>query len=136
MVKSFVAIIDIDGNNWSARFNELLCMNSVVIKIEPIFVEQFYEELFPMVHYVPASIDNITATLEYVLDEQNEIEMRRIVSSANEWCKRSITSQKLANDAVRALGYYKRALDAIDANWNGGSMQFEGLVDDLVPCEL
>jgi hypothetical protein len=27
------AIVDIDGNAWSARFGELLCMNSVVIKV-------------------------------------------------------------------------------------------------------
>lgn len=111
-------------------------MNSVIIKIKPDFVEQFYEELLPMVHYVPASIDNITAVVEYVLDEQNQIEMRTIVSSANEWCKRSITSRKLANDAVRALGHYKIALDALDANWNRVFSQSVGLVDDIVPCRL
>lgn len=27
------AVIDIDGNSWSSRFGELLCMNSVVIKV-------------------------------------------------------------------------------------------------------
>ncbi len=29
----FKAILDIDGNNWSARFPKLLCTNSVVIKV-------------------------------------------------------------------------------------------------------
>ena len=29
----FKAIIDIDGNTWSSRFPELLCTNSVVIKV-------------------------------------------------------------------------------------------------------
>ena len=34
----FIAIIDIDGNNWSSRFGMLLCSNSVVIKASFLFV--------------------------------------------------------------------------------------------------
>lgn len=34
----YMAIIDIDGNAWSARLGKLLCFNSVVIKVEPTYV--------------------------------------------------------------------------------------------------
>ena len=30
---STLAIIDIDGNNWSSRFGMLLCSNSIIIKV-------------------------------------------------------------------------------------------------------
>lgn len=36
--QKFVAILDIDGNAWSARLGKLLCYNSIVIKVEPEYV--------------------------------------------------------------------------------------------------
>ena len=36
--QKYKAILDIDGNAWSARLGKLLCYNSVVIKVEPTFV--------------------------------------------------------------------------------------------------
>ena len=59
----------------------LLCANSVVIKITPDFITSDYHELQPNVHYIPASLDNITQVVEYVLD--NDLEMRKVVHSAN-----------------------------------------------------
>ena len=134
----FKAIIDIDGNNWSARFNELLCMNSVVIKIQPNFIEQFYKDLRPMVHYVPASLENLTETVRRVLDGNNEMKMKKIVSAANEWCRNSITRNALADEAMSALELYAEALDAYDGSWRDewfDENMFEG-VHDLVVCNV
>lgn len=40
--QNFMAILDIDGNAWSARFAKLLCYSSVVIKVsEPLWLEDF-----------------------------------------------------------------------------------------------
>ena len=36
--QKYKAILDIDGNAWSARLGKLLCYNLVVIKVEPMFV--------------------------------------------------------------------------------------------------
>ena len=66
-------------------------MNSVVIKIQPDFIEQSYNDLIPMVHYVAATLDNLTSVVEYVLDQQNEEAMRIVVSNANAWCKRTMS---------------------------------------------
>ena len=41
-----------------------------------------------MEHYVPASLDNLTGVAAYVMDKDNEDEMKGIVAKANSWCRR------------------------------------------------
>ena len=53
----YKAIINIDGNGWSAQFGNLLCFTSVIIKVEPKDVEYFYKDLRPWVYYVPVQWD-------------------------------------------------------------------------------
>ena len=38
-------------------------------------------------HYLPASIDNLTQVVEYVMEDGNDTEMEGIVEKANEWCR-------------------------------------------------
>lgn len=137
------AIIDIDGNSWSSRFGLLLCSNSVIIKIDPDFVEHFYDiggTLKPMVHYLPASLDNITNVVKYAMDERNDNEMRRMVQAANIWCKGAMSEEGLAKDSLRRLDKYKQVLDS----YNGGSWidewkrvrrRYMQTIDDLVDCD-
>ena len=134
---SFTAIIDIDGNNWSSRFGMLLCSNSVVIKIEPDFIEHFYDtsgEVQPMKHYVPASLDNLTQVVSYVTDKSNDDEMQAIVTAANTWCRESLTEEGLSRDALVQLDSYKKALDAYHngtwkKEWKIVKQQFTDWVD-------
>ena len=42
----YKAILDIDGNAWSARLGKLLCYDSVVIKVEPEFVGYWEVSVF------------------------------------------------------------------------------------------
>ena len=92
----------------------------------------------PMVHYVPASLDNITEVVSYVTDETNDERMREMVKSANSWCKASLSEEGLARDATQQLGVYKSALDAHDGSWNEEwkrvKRRFADTVDDLVEC--
>ena len=112
-------------------------------QIEPDFVEHFYDEggdVRPMVHYLPASLDNITDVVAYAVDEENDVEMRAMVASANAWCKGALTEEGLANDAIRRLGTYKRALDSYDGGswveeWRRVRQRFAETVDDLVDCD-
>ncbi len=46
-----------------------------------------------------------------MLDENNEDEMKRIVDSANSWCKRKMTENQLAKDTMLQLRKYKAELD-------------------------
>ena len=106
----YTAILDIDGNNWSSRFPRLLCTNSVVVKIDPDYVEYFYYELKPMEHYVPASLDNLTEVVSYVLDWDNEDDMIEIIDTANAWCKKRLTEEHMAMDMMQQVQLYKAAL--------------------------
>jgi len=47
--QKYKAILDIDGNAWSARLGKLLCFNSVVIKVQPEYVGYWEKELEPWV---------------------------------------------------------------------------------------
>jgi len=125
------AVIDIDGNNWSARFPSLLCANSIVIKITPDFVDQYARELVPNVHYVPSSLDNLTQVVEHVLDPKNDAKMRRVVEEANNWCRIHLRKESFAIKAMHALEMYRDALEryGVDA-WESP------ILDDLVECDV
>lgn len=129
-----LAIIDIDGNTWSARFNSLLCSNSVVIKVQPDFVEQSYKELEPFVHYVPATINNITKAAEYVLDWRHKAEVQQIIKNANDWCASFMTANALASAAVISLQHYTELLSKYDSRWTSKAKSMFLDADDLVPC--
>jgi len=136
----YKAIIDIDGNNWSSRFGMLLCMNSVVIKIEPDFIEYFYKDLQPMVHYIPASLDNLTQTTLYVMDEANEKEIKTIVQNANSWCQKTLIEPKFAEDALGQLETYQNALNEVEIGWRKDwekvMNHFTSTIGDLVECDV
>ena len=134
---SFVtqAIIDIDGNNWSARFNSLLCGNSVVIKIQPDFIEQSYKELQPFVHYIPATISNLTVTVDNILDVRNDSEMKETILNANEWCRKSMNRKALADAAVDALEHYQVLLAKYDITARRDDLRLTNS-SDLVHCQL
>ncbi|KAL7479580.1 hypothetical protein ACHAW6_005307 [Cyclotella cf. meneghiniana] len=136
----YKALIDIDGNNWSSRFMMLLCTNSVVIKIDPDYVDYFYNDLIPDLHYIPASLENITDVARYVVDPKNDEEMRNVVKAANSWCKRVVTEEVLVRDAMFQLDELESALGAYEErnNWIDDWRKFRmsGVVDDLVDCSV
>jgi hypothetical protein len=93
-----------------------------------------------MLHYVPASLDNITDVVEYVLDVRNRREMKSIVDSANLWCKRTLTKDQMARDAMSQLSKYETALfDTYGENWEEEWLVVKERImsnigDDLVNC--
>ena len=64
-----------------------------------------------MVHYVPASLENITEVVSYAVHEENDDEMKRIVASANLWCKRKMTEKAIALDMITQLQKYEAAFN-------------------------
>ena len=135
---SHKAIIDIDGNNWSARFNTLLCYNSVIIKIAPDFVEASFKGLISGVHYVPSTIDNITRVAEFVMDKDNDAKMQQIVANANTWCKENMIKRKMARSAMEAIEEYRFMLNDYDKHWQEdwhNRKVYDG-INDLVECNI
>lgn len=117
--QQYAAILDMDGNSWSARFGTLLCYNSVVIKIEPKYFDYFYTELKPWTHFIPVKNDlsDLQENVAWALDPQNEIAVKNIITSANQWCSQRIIPEELAIDLLDIFESYVRLLDRADANW-------------------
>lgn len=116
---NYMAILDIDGNSWSSRFGKLLCINSVIVKVEPGYVDYFYKYLEPWSHYVPVRSDlsDLLEKIEWVLDPSNERRVLQIVSSANSWCRTHMTRQHVIRDMLDVLNAYVGLLDQGDARW-------------------
>lgn len=108
--QKYKSIIDIDGNSWSSRFADLLCMNSVVIKVQPRWIDYFYPELQPWVHYVPvhANLSNLVEIVTMVTSNDNTIQnnMRQIIQNANDWCRSKMTATQLSIDMLWLLISY------------------------------
>jgi lipopolysaccharide biosynthesis glycosyltransferase len=115
----YAAVLDMDGNSWSSRFGPLLCYNSVVIKIEPKYVEYFYGEVKPWVHFIPVKDDlsDLHENVAWALDPENEAAVKDIINAANQWCSHRFLPDELARDMVDIWESYVRKLDRGDPNW-------------------
>lgn len=116
----YVAILDMDGNSWSSRFGALLCYNSVVVKVEPEFVEYFYfQGLEPWKHYIPVGADltDFLRVATFVTDLENQQAVQEIVANANSWCREHLTLAALAEDLLDIWDVYLRYLDRGDQAW-------------------
>lgn len=109
-------------------------------QIDPDYVDYFYNDLIPNLHYVPASLENITDVARYVVDPKNDEEMRNVVKAANSWCKRVVTEEVLVRDAMFQLDELESALVAYEErnNWVDDWRKFRmaGVVDDWVDCSV
>ena len=83
------AIVDIDSNGASTRFGPLLCMNSVVIKVQPRFGSYWNHELEPWVHYVPVEWDlsDLQKQVDFAVSNKHQNQIRQIIRNANAWCR-------------------------------------------------
>jgi hypothetical protein len=114
-----MAILDVDGNSWSSRFASLLCYNSVIIKLEPKYVEYLYSTLHPWTHYIPvkADLSDLHENVEWALNPNNEAKVQDIIISANEWCSRHMVVEELAQDMLDIWESYVQNLDRADTTW-------------------
>jgi len=119
-----------DGNSWSSRFATLLCYNSVVIKIEPKYVEYFYTNLHPWTHYIPVKDDlsDLHENVEWALNPENEATVQDIIMAANEWCIRRMVPDELAHDLLDIWEAYVRNLNRADPNWQKKSLQLKSTI--------
>lgn len=115
----YMAILDMDGNFHSTRFASLLCYNSIVIKVEPQYVEYFYNNLEPWTHYIPVKGDlsDLQKNVAWALDPKNEETVQDIINSANEWCSQRLIPEELAYDLLDTWESYVRLLDRGDPSW-------------------
>ena len=120
-------VIDIDGHSWSGRFGSLLCMNSVVMKVDPSWVEYFYarrqsgnnDELQAWKHYIPirADFSNLEEMTEYVLDPANDEVLQEIVLQANSWCRQNMMISRIVTDMLDVWDRYVQLLNINNDRW-------------------
>ena len=117
---------------------ESLNFRSVTIKVEPDFIEYFHHDLTPGRHYIPASLDNLTQVVEYVISPENDSEMKLVVREANEWCRGAMGVETVTRSAMEQIGkYYSDLRDSLvdnDATLEEDGFAFIEHVDDLAPC--
>jgi Glycosyl transferase family 90 len=105
------AVIDVDGNSWSSRFGQLLCLSSVVLKIDPQYVDYFYPELQAWKHYIPvhhggSEESNLLQMVKFAVADENSGLVQSIVANANQWCREKVKPESLARDMARILETY------------------------------
>jgi hypothetical protein len=89
-------------------------------------------------HYISASLSNITQVAEYVLNESNNEEMKKVVEAANSWCKQRMIKSTIVNDAMKQMETYFVALnnytkqDYFHDEWK--SFIRSAPFDDFVEC--
>ncbi len=116
----YKAVIDIDGNGWSGRFLGLLCMNSVVLKIRSRFLDYNAAQLKEWTHYIPYDPEtdvNVPDFMKDVLRNENEANLRRIVSNAHVWCREHMSRTSIQDDLLDIFASYVAELDKNDASW-------------------
>ena len=113
----YVAVVDVDGNAWSSRFAALLCMDSVVLKVQPTMVDYFHFQLHPWVHYIPvnANLSDLIPNIQWVLKNPNQT--REIVQNAHGWCSHQMVKESLAKDVLTIWDSYVRNLDIGNRGW-------------------
>jgi hypothetical protein len=118
--QKYVAVLDIDGNSWSSRFGTLLCYNSVIVKVEPEYVDYFhFKDLQPWKHYVPVKSDlsDLVEQAAFVTDPANDEAVREIVANANDWCRRRMVWTAIAEDVLDIWDAYVRLLRQANVEW-------------------
>jgi hypothetical protein len=123
-------IFDMDGNSWSSRFGNLLCYNSVVLKVEPTWVDYFHFKqqqqppqttnqqndpvllLQPWKHYIPVRSDlsDLVQMAEFISNPANDAILLSIVENANSWCRHNMIRSQIARDMLDIWDAYVRLL--------------------------
>lgn len=108
--------------------------NLLFNQVDPSYADYFFEELVPWKHYVPVhqNMSNLIDTINYVVADSNQKEMRRIVRQANKWCKNKMTSTQMAVDLLWILISYSELLyssDFEEGNFESGLSRLR--IDDV-----
>jgi Glycosyl transferase family 90 len=115
----YAAILDTDGNSWSSRFGRLLCTNSVVLKVEPQYVDYFYKYLEPWVQYVPVREDlsDLLEKVEWALHPRNADQVQAVIARANQFCVQRMLHSSVTRDILDIFEAYVTSLDRRHPKW-------------------
>ena len=127
------------GTMHSGRFGSLLCFNSIVLKVDPQYVDYFHAKREPSYgpmyskmskqvkhqsdplqawqHY-RSDFSNLEEVTEYVLDANNDKSVQQIIKNANDWCRTNMIEEVVAYDMLTIWDRYVQLMSLHDENWS------------------
>ena len=101
----YKAVVVVDGHGPAYSFRNKLALDAVVLKMASPLVQEFERVILPGVHYVPFTMQNVSAAVEFVLAEENAAEMQAMVRRAHAAMAEELGLEKVAermrDDLVR-----------------------------------
>ena len=96
-------LIDVRGWGWTDRVKLLLAMGRPLLLVDRPFREFYFDDLKPMVHFVPVKEDlsDMIEKIEY-LDDNPDV-VSSIVNNAREFTKEHFSKDAIINSLYRAL---------------------------------
>lgn len=115
-----MGVLDVNDNSFSERFQNLLCMSSVVLKVQPQLADFSLPTLQPWVHFVPVKSDSsdLWNQTKWVLDPTNTARVHQIIQSANEWCAQNMVYNATKEYILTSLDRYVELLERKDPKWS------------------
>lgn len=116
----YMAVLDLDGNSWSSRFNRLLCGDAVVVKVEPTFVDSLFPTVQAGTHYIPvdANFSRLDDVAAWITDPATEPYVSRVVANAQAWCREQLRMERVEMDLLDSWERYLELSSGVDA-WLG-----------------
>ena len=120
--QAYQAVLDIDGNSWSSRFPNLLCLRTIVLKVEPEDVDSLYNtgHLQAWKHYIPVSrsLQDLEERLRWIFDPHNYGQIQAILAATHQWCiDHFVLHPALIHDTLDIWNDYVALLEKGDADW-------------------
>ena len=101
----YKAVVVVDGHGPAFSFRNKLALDAVVLKMASPLVQEFERVILPGVHYVPFTMQNVSAAVEFVLADENAAEMQAMVRRAHAAMAEELGLEKVAermrDDLVR-----------------------------------
>lgn len=100
-------LIDIGGNGWSGRLKFLLFSRRPLLMVDRKYIEYFYTDLIPNVHYIPVKEDlsDLLTQAKWVF--ANEAAATQIAENAYNYAVHNLTEAKLSeriNEVYQTVG--------------------------------
>jgi hypothetical protein len=107
---SYKYLIDIGGNGWSARLKFLLFSKRPLLLIDRHYVDYWYEDLIPYVHYVPVHMDLSNLLEQTYWMMENYEECLKMAEAAYQYAVANFTHDKILERVHRVHYLCKMAM--------------------------
>jgi hypothetical protein len=95
LVKTYKYLVDIGGNGYSGRLPYLLFSNRPLLLVDRDYVQYFYEDLEPYVHYVPVKRDLSDFIEKVQWMREHEETCKDIARNAQQYALENFTYEKI-----------------------------------------